>query len=93
MVFVCLLTEGSPIIYLPLKIVRTSNKKVLFSGSKIYVQPQVFDSLEESFSSGVKRFCHMIKLIKYHVTKRPGKSPEAHIQCRDSMSEPGNEIQ
>ena len=31
----------------------------------------------------------MIKLIKYHVTKRPGRSPGR----RDSMSEPGNEFQ
>ena len=31
----------------------------------------------------------MIKLIKYHMTKRPGRSPGAHIKCRDSMSEPG----
>ena len=32
----------------------------------------------------------MIKLIKYHVTKRPGRSPGAHIQRRDSM--PGLEM-
>ena len=24
----------------------------------------------------------MIKLIKYHVTKRPGRLPGAHIQCQ-----------
>ena len=47
-----------------------SNKKVSFSGSKIYVQAHAFDSLTESLSSGVGRFCHVIKLIKYHVTKR-----------------------
>ena len=35
----------------------------------------------------------MIKLIKYHVTKRPGRSPGTHIQRRDSISEPGNEFQ
>ena len=35
-----------------------------------YVQAQAFDSLTESLSSGVGHFCHMIKLIKYHVTKR-----------------------
>ena len=40
------------------------NKKVSFSGSKIYVQGQAFDSLKESLSSGVGRFYHMIKLIK-----------------------------
>ena len=33
-----------------------SNKKVLFSGSKIYVQAQAFDSLMESLSSGVDVF-------------------------------------
>ena len=37
--------------------------------------------------------CHMIKLIKYHMTKRLGRSPRAHFQRRDSMSEPGNEFQ
>ena len=68
------------------------NKKVSFSGSKIYVQAQAFDSLTESLSSGVGRFCHMIKLIKYRVTKRPDRSLGAHIQRRDSMSEPGNEF-
>ena len=45
--------------------------KVSFSGLKIYVQAQAFDSLKESLSSGVGRFCHMITLIKCHVTKRP----------------------
>ena len=70
-----------------------SNKKVSFAGLKISVQAQAFDSLTESLSSGVGRFCHMIKLIKYHVTERPGRSPEAGIQRRDSMSEPGNEFQ
>ena len=40
-------------------------KQVSFSGSKIYVQVQAFDSLMESLSSGVGRFHHMIKLIKY----------------------------
>ena len=40
-----------------------------------------------------RTFCHMIKLIKYHVTRRPGRSPGAHIQRRDSMLEPGNEFQ
>ena len=54
-----------------------STKQVSFSGSKIYVQAQVFDSLTESLSSGVGRLCHMIKFIKYHVTKRPGRSPGA----------------
>ena len=34
-------------------------------------------------SRGVGRFCHMIKLIKYHVTKRPGRSPGAHIFVLD----------
>ena len=58
---------------------------------KIYVQPQAFDSLTESLSSGVGRFCHMIKLIKYHVKKRPGGSSGAHIQRCYSMSEPGND--
>ena len=57
-----------------------SNKKV----------EQAFDSLTESLSSGVGRFCHMIKLIKYHVTKRPGRSPElisnVVIQCRSLAS-------
>ena len=43
------------------------------------VQAQAFDSLTEPLSSGVGHFCHMIKLIKYHVTKRPGRSPGAHI--------------
>ena len=32
----------------------------------------------------------MIKLIKYHVTKRPSGSLGARIQRRDSMSEPGS---
>ena len=59
---------------------KLSNKKVSFSGPKIYVQAQAFNSLMESLSSGVGRFCHMIKLIKYHVTKRPSRSPGAHIQ-------------
>ena len=65
---------------------------VSFSGSKIYVQAQAPHSLAESLSSGVGRFCHMIMLIKYHVTKRPGRSLKAHIQRRDSISEPGNEF-
>ena len=33
-----------------------SNKQVSFSGSKIYVEIQVFDSLSESLSSGVGCF-------------------------------------
>ena len=36
--------------------------KLLFWGSKIYVQAQAFDSLTESLTSGVGRFCHMFKL-------------------------------
>ena len=66
-----------------------SNKKVSFSGWKIYVQAQAFDFLTESLSSGVGSFRHVIKLIKYHVTKRPGRSLGAHtcisnvmIQCQ-----------
>ena len=39
------------------------NKNVSFSGLKIYVQAQVFDSLTECLSSGVGRFCHMIKTV------------------------------
>ena len=35
----------------------------------------------------------MIKLIKYHVTKRHGRSLGVHIQHHDSMSEPENEFQ
>ena len=38
-----------------------------------------------------RTFCHMIKVKKYHVTKCPSRSLGARIQCRDSMSEPGNE--
>ena len=68
-------------------------KGFVFSGSKIYVQAQAFDYLTESLSSGVGGFCHMIKLIKYHVTKRPSRSLGVRIQRRDSMSEPGNEFQ
>ena len=49
---------------------------------------QAFDSLTDFLTSSVGHFCHMIKLIKYHVTKCPGRSPGAHIQCCDSMSEP-----
>ena len=33
-----------------------SNKKVSFSGSKIYVEIRAFDSLSESLSSEVERF-------------------------------------
>ena len=61
---------------------------------KYYFYIQTFDSLTESLTRrGIECFCDMIKLIKYHVAKRPGRSPGAHIQCRDSMSEPGNEFQ
>ena len=45
------------------------------------------------FVKWCKTFCHVIKLMKYHVTKRPGRSPGARIQRRGSMSEPGNEFQ
>ena len=64
-------------------------KGFVFQDQKIYVQAQAFDPLMESLSSGVGHFCHMIKLMKYHVTKHPGRLPGAHIQSRDSMSEPG----
>ena len=47
--------------------------------------------LKHNLSIG--HFCHMINLIKYHVTKHPGRLPGAHIQRRDSMSETGNEFQ
>ena len=45
------------------------------------------------FVKWCRTFCHVIKLMKYHVTKRPGRSPGARIQRFDSMSEPGNEFQ
>ena len=41
------------------------------------------------FVKWCRTFFHVIKLIKYHVTKRPGRSPGARLQRRDSMSEPG----
>ena len=43
------------------------------------------------FVKWCRTFCHMIKLIKYHVTKRPGRSLGVCIQRHDSMSEPGKD--
>ena len=45
------------------------------------------------FVKWCRKFCHMIKLIKYHVTKCPGRLLGAHIQRPYSMSEPSNEFQ
>ena len=59
-------------------IIYVIDSKILFSYQQ-KAQGQAFNSLMESLSSGVTRFCHMIKLIKYHVTKRPGRSPRFNV--------------